>query len=68
MAVRRPSLAELETAAAAFGLGADRAAIEAYREVIDRLLVGFDTVDALPDELPPVRYPRTPGTRPAPAE
>ena len=68
MAVRRPNLAELETAAAAFGLGADRAAIAAYHEVIDRLLVGFDTIDALPDELPPVRYPRTPGTRPAPAD
>lgn len=68
MAVQRPSLAELEAAAAAFGLGADPAAIAAYRAVIDRSLVGFDTVDALADELPPVRYPRTPGARPAPAD
>ena len=28
----------------------------------------YEALDALPDDLPPVRYPRTPGQRPTPAE
>ena len=39
-----------------------------YLDVLEGTMQAYDRVDALPDYLPEVRYPRTPGTRPPPAE
>ena len=39
-----------------------------YLDVLEGTMQAYDRVDALPDYLPEVRYPRTPGTRPSAAE
>ena len=39
-----------------------------FAELIDGPLRLYETLDALPDDLPPVHYPRTPGSRPDPAD
>ncbi|MGI9304091.1 MAG: amidase family protein, partial [Gammaproteobacteria bacterium] len=33
-------------------------------ECMAPLIAGYNTVDSMPDNLPPVKYPRTPGYRP----
>ena len=39
-----------------------------YLDVMEGTMQAYDRVEQLPDDLPEVRYPRTPGTRPAPTE
>ena len=39
-----------------------------FAELIDGNLRIYEALDALPDDLPPVKYPRTPGSRPSPAD
>jgi len=42
--------------------------LEAYRELMSGNLAAYSYLDSLPDYLPRVRYPRTPGYRPTGAE
>src|SRR3546814_9575691 len=39
-----------------------------FRSLMEGTIQAYDAVDALPDFLPPVDYPRTPGYRPQPSE
>lgn len=65
MAVRRPNLDQMRHVARSlnFTLGDDD--LGEFLEAMQGSLDGYDVIDALPDFLPPVRYPRTPGYRPA---
>lgn len=38
--------------------------VDEFLELIDEVVVAYNVVDAMPDNLPPVKYPRTPGHRP----
>jgi amidase len=42
--------------------------LEEFRSLMEGSIASYDVVDALPDEKPVVRYPRTPGYRPGPEE
>lgn len=68
MAVPRPSAADLIALGAGLGLRLSPEEAAAFGTLMAANFEAYDIVDALPDELPPVRYPRTPGYRPGAAE
>jgi amidase len=68
MAIQRPSAQDLQQAGSELGLHLSEADAESFLGLMQGLLDAYNTVDSMVDELPSVRYPRTPGTRPNPQE
>ncbi len=68
MAITRPSAAQVRELAASLYMSMSHEEAAAYRALMDASFDAYDVVDALPDHIPPVKYPRTPGTRPSPDE
>ncbi len=68
MAFRPPTPEEVESVARDLGLTLSRDEADALEAVAAPLLAGTAALDAAPDELPAVTYPRTPGRRPSPEE
>jgi amidase len=68
MVTTKLTLQEIEAIAKDLGLHVAAEEVASYHGLVGSLLEGFATLDALPDELPQVRYPRTPGERPAPED
>ncbi|SFU55896.1 amidase [Methylobacterium sp. 174MFSha1.1] len=68
MAITRPSADQVRELAASLHMSLSPEEAAAYRALMDASFDAYDVVDALPDHIPPVKYPRTPGTRPSPEE
>ena len=68
MAVQVPTPEQIKAAATEVGLSLTDADIQSYIELIKPNVHAYNIVDALPDYLPVVRYPRTPGAFPPPEE
>jgi amidase len=68
MTMRLPTPSQLETVAAEIGLSLSPADVESFLGLLKPLVDSYHVVDQLPDELPIVKYPRTPGYRPTGAE
>ncbi len=68
MTVKRPTESQLRDIVAEFGMAMSDDTLRTYLSLMEGTIQAYDTVDALPDFLPPVDYPRTPGYRPQPAE
>jgi amidase len=68
MAVQLPTPAQLQDIATTVGLDLTDADIASYINLLRPQIAAYNVVDAMPDNLPPVRYPRTPGYRPQPSE
>ena len=66
--VKRPTLEQMRTIVASLHMSMSDHEIGEYLDVLEGTMQAYDRVDALPDYLPEVRYPRTPGTRPSAAE
>jgi amidase len=66
--VRLPTLAQLAEVAADLGFTFDDEELAAHRAYLAPATAAYNLLDRLPDELPPVRYPRLPGRRPLPEE
>ena len=64
MPLTPPTPTELRAVAADLGLSLTGAELETFRGLLEETVAAYDVVDRLPDELPPVRYPRTPGYEP----
>jgi amidase len=64
MTVQRPTLSQLREITAELGMHMSDARLQEFLEVMQGTLDAYDVVDALPDYLPPVLYPRTSGYRP----
>ena len=64
MAVDLPSPDELREIAETIGLDLDDDEVAAYLRLLAPTVEHYRRLDALPDELPPVKYPRAPGYRP----
>ena len=62
------TLHEIEAIAENLGLHLSAEDVASYHGLVKSHLEGFATLDALPDQLPQVRYPRTRGVRPAPED
>ena len=62
--VRRPTLEQLQDIVGSLHLSMSQGEVAEYLEVLEGTFQAYDRVNELPDYLPPVRYPRTPGYRP----
>ena len=66
--VKAPSLEQLREVAAELGFSLPEADLAAHHEALRPAFEAYNQLDRMPDELPPVTYPRTPGRRLAPEE
>ena len=64
MAVSVPTPTQLRAAASEVGLDLTDADVASFIELMKPGVAAYNVVDAMPDNLPAVRYPRTPGYRP----
>ena len=68
MSVKRPTLEQMRTLVGGLGMSmGDRELID-YMTIMEGNFQAYDVVDQMPDNLPQVKYPRTPGYRPGGAE
>jgi urea ABC transporter ATP-binding protein UrtE len=68
MTIKRPTLSQMRDMANRFGMNLSDEDLEEYREIIEPYMQAYDRLDAMPDYLPEVRYPRSPGHFPNPTE
>ena len=68
MTVQRPTLAQLKEIVRELGMSMSDTRVQEFLDVMQGTLDAYDVVDAMPDNLPPVLYPRTAGHRPSPEE
>jgi amidase len=68
MAVQVPTPDQVYELADEIGLDLTEADVESYVELLRGNVAAYNVVDAMPDNLPQVKYPRTPGYRPGPEE
>jgi amidase len=66
--VKLPPLDEFGAVAAELGFNLSPADLAAHLEALRPAFEAYNILDRLPDELPPVGYPRRPGRRPPPEE
>jgi amidase len=66
--VKRPTLDQMKDIVASLHMSMSDREVSEYLEVMDGTLRAYDRLAQLPDNLPPVRYPRTPGYRPGASE
>jgi amidase len=64
MTVKRPSLNQLRAVAEDLGMNMSDADLESYNVLLQGNFAAYDLIEAMPDFLPQVKYPRTPGYRP----
>jgi amidase len=66
--VKRPTLEQLHEIVAALHMSMSAREVGEYLDVLEGTMQAYDRIAGLPDYLPEVRYPRTPGMRPSAAE
>ena len=64
MAVRRPTLDQLRSVAEDLGMHMGDEELKSYDALMQGNYAAYEIVDAMPDYIPAVKYPRTPGYRP----
>jgi amidase len=68
MTVRRPTLDQMKHMLEDLNMTMPDSELIEFMQLMEGSIQAYDRVDALPDYLPRVKYPRTPGYRPPPAE
>jgi len=68
MPVSQPTPDQLKRIAEKMNLSLTDADVASFLALMKPSIDGYNVVDQLPDNLPPVKYPRTPGYRPQPEE
>ncbi|NGN41637.1 amidase [Mesorhizobium sp. CGMCC 1.15528] len=68
MTVRRPTLDQMKDVVRGLHMHLSDEEIVAYMQLMEGSFLAYDRIDQLPDYLPKVKYPRTPGYRPSAAE
>ncbi len=66
--IKTPTIDQLRATAASLGLTMGDAELGAHLECLLPGFAAYNMVDQMPDEIPAVKYPRTPGRRPGPEE
>jgi amidase len=64
MTVRRPTFEEMRDTARGLHMTMSDEDLRTFMGLMEATWASYDRVDALPDNLPKVKYPRTPGYRP----
>src|SRR5215510_4492110 len=68
MAVQVPTEQQLRQVSADVGLSLTDADVKSFIDLMRGPIAAYNVVDAMPDNLPRVKYPRTPGYRPPASE
>jgi len=68
MAVKRPTLAQLHEVSRDLGMTLSDEDARSFLGLMEGSFAAYDAVDAMPDYVPAVKYPRTPGYQPEGAE
>ncbi len=68
MAVPQPTRSQLLAAAAEIGLDLSDDDVKSFGAILAPSIAAYNLIDQMPDYLPQVRYPRTPGYRPDAAD
>lgn len=68
MTINRPTLSQMRQMADRFGMNMTDADLAEYSDLMEPYIQSYDRLDAMPDNLPEVRYPRSPGHFPSPTE
>ena len=68
MTVKRPTLNQMREMALRFGMSLNDEELTEFSQIMEPYIQSYDRLDATPDFLPPVRYPRSPGSFPSPSE
>ena len=68
MAVQVPTEEQLREVAKDVGLSLTDSDVKSFIDLMRPGVAAYNVVDAMPDNLPRVKYPRTPGYRPTGAE
>lgn len=68
MSVRRPTLDQMREIVQGLGISMNDREMLDYLTLMEDTFAAYDVIDAMPDYLPEVKYPRTPGYRPPSAE
>ena len=64
MTVKRPTEEQLRAVAEDLGMTMSDEDIASYLALMQPNFLAYDAIEAMPDYLPAVKYPRTPGYRP----
>jgi amidase len=64
MAIKRPTPSQLRAVAHDLGMTLTDDDLHSYLDLMAGSFGAYDAVDAMPDFLPEVKYPRTPGYQP----
>ena len=65
---KHPTMGQLRACAEDLGMAPSEEYLEATKRIVGPLVEAYQALDSIPDNLPEVQYPRTPGYRPQPAE
>ncbi|MBE7635278.1 amidase [Sneathiella sp. P13V-1] len=65
MTIKRPTLSQMREMAQRFGMSLSDEELKEYSEIMEPYIQSYDRLDAMPDNLPEVRYPRSPGHFPS---
>ena len=69
LTVKTPTLDEMRAVAQELGfVNMSDADLQLHLQSLESGFEAYNLLDRMPDELPPVRYPRTPGRRPSAEE
>ncbi len=68
MKIKPPTLDDIEIIAEQYGLELSVEDLESFQGLMTGTLASYERIDELVEPKPPVKYPRTPGYRPEPAE
>jgi amidase len=63
--VKRPTVEQLHEIVASLHMSMSSREVAEYLDVMEGTFTAYDRLTQLPDHLPPVRYPRTPGFKPS---
>ena len=66
--VKRPTVDQMHAIAESLHMNMSSREVAEYLEIMEGTFQSYDRLTQLPDNLPPVRYPRTPGIKPSPAD
>ena len=64
MTVKRPTPSQLKAIAERLGMTLSDKRAEEFLALMEGTIAAYDAVDAMPDYVPSVKYPRTPGVKP----
>jgi amidase len=68
MTVHAPTVQQLQLIGRRLGFTLNEADVASFLGLMGGLIDAYNVVDAMPDNLPVVRYPRSPGHRPPPSD